>query len=89
MTKNKKSLAEAFREERKQKTPIAKTADTEEEIKKLITRLNKSAHYQLKSLAHQQDNSLQNLACEAINDLFIKYNLPPIAKTNKDKKMAI
>ena len=35
--------------------------------------------YQLKQLVAMKDSSIQDLLGEAINDLFIKYGLPPVA----------
>ena len=47
--------------------------------KKVIFRVPAEAHYQLKKLALEERSQIQTLAKEALNDLFIKYKLPPIS----------
>lgn len=43
-------------------------------------RLNVQAHKRLKNLAKKRKTTITNLLIEAVNDLFVKHGLRPIAK---------
>ena len=80
MNKNRKSLVDAMSSTQKNK-PIQSNKDTQAstEMKQIIVRVSEEAHYQLKKLALEERSQIQSLATEALNDLFKKYKVPPIA----------
>ena len=49
--------------------------------KPITVHLAKEVRDQLKILSVQNDTTMQNLICEAFNDLFAKYGKPEIART--------
>ncbi len=75
--RNKTSLAEALSKTKsKDLNKIGVEKNTV--AKKIIITVSPEAHYQFKKLAVEKRSQIQTLAKEALNDLFIKYNLPPI-----------
>lgn len=81
MTKNKASLVDAMsKSKNKHDTNTASIQALKVNIpKKIITSVSPEAHYQLKRLSVEQHSQIQILVKEALNDLFTKYKLPPIA----------
>jgi hypothetical protein len=59
--------------------PTGYYAATRAGKKKATAPLSTEAHRQLKSLAVEQGGTVERLLIEAINDLFRKYDKPPIA----------
>lgn len=55
--------------------PIARDGNT----RVVSARCRAAAHRQLRVLAAQEDSTAQALLAEALNDLFRKRNLPPVA----------
>lgn len=79
MIRNKTSLAEAMSKTKNKALSNNKLdADKNSEAKKIIITVSPEAHYQLKKLAVEERSQIQALAKEALNDLCIKYKLPPI-----------
>lgn len=78
--KNKTSLVDAM-SRTKDKNLITSDINKElnSQIKKIIITVSPEAHYQFKRLAVEERSQIQTLAKEALNDLFLKYKLPPIA----------
>ena len=74
--RNKTSLAEAM-----SKTKDLNKIGVEKNTvaKKIIITVSPEAHYQFKKLSVEERSQIQTLAKEALNDLFVKYKLPPIA----------
>ena len=67
--------------EQENATP-AQTGDvpkSREKKKAIVGYFGREVHMQLKQMALLHDRSMQGLLGEAINDLFHKYKLPPIA----------
>lgn len=56
------------------------TVIEEREFKKLIVEIPSEAHYQIDKMRLElRSPSMKSLVTEALNDLFKKYNYPPIA----------
>tara|TARA_B110000211_G_scaffold228807_1_gene285619 strand:- start:416 stop:655 length:240 start_codon:yes stop_codon:yes gene_type:complete len=79
MSKNRKSLVDAMSTTSDRNTKIANVINQTLDDKKVIFRVSSEAHYQLKKLALEERSQIQTLAKEALNDLFLKYKIPPIA----------
>ena len=78
--RNKTSLAEAMSKTTTKVLVNNKIgADKNSEAKKIIITVSPEAHYQFKKLSVEERSQIQTLAKEALNDLFVKYKLPPIA----------
>ena len=88
--KTKNPLAEAMRELKADPTPAAdpvvratlagKSKPRRGEGTRIIAgHFTAEVHQQLRVLAAQERNTIQGLLQEALNDLFQKRNLPPIA----------
>ena len=76
--RNKTSLAEAMSKTKsKDLNKIGVEKNTV--AKKIIITVSPEAHYQFKKLSVEERSQIQTLAKEALNDLFVKYKLPPIA----------
>jgi hypothetical protein len=80
MIKNKTSLVEAMSKSKNKHNENIDPAKASQmnTSKKIITSVSPEAHYQLKRLSVEQRSQIQILVKEALNDLFIKYKLPPI-----------
>jgi|TARA_B110000908_G_C10083215_1_gene370552 hypothetical protein len=78
MNKNRKSLVDAMSTKNSRSIIATDPINKAEDNKKVIFRVPAEAHYQLKKLALEERSQIQTLAQEALNDLFIKYKLPPI-----------
>jgi hypothetical protein len=68
--------AEAPTEEKPAMRPSSRSG-----AKPITVHLAKEVRDQLKILSVQNDTTMQNLICEAFNDLFAKYGKPEIART--------
>jgi hypothetical protein len=79
MNNNRKSLVDAMSTEHSNSMSTIATSNDSKGTKKVIFRVPPEAHYQLKKLAVEERSQIQTLAQEALNDLFIKYKLPPIS----------
>jgi hypothetical protein len=82
MSKSKPSLAAAIHNIQPQKpAPVASIQDEAAETRKKKTPLVLSveAHIQLKRLAVDHNRTLHDVLMEAVNDMFLKHKLPPIA----------
>jgi hypothetical protein len=77
-TKNKRSLADAMSQAKiplnNNITQNNKASEVEE--KKVIVCVKPEVHYQLKKLALETGTNIKTLGNEALNDLFIKHNIP-------------
>ena len=89
-SKTKNPLAEAMRELKADPTPAARPVVRTTLAEKAKPRRGEgtriiaghfdvAVHQQLRVLAAQERNTVQGLLQEALNDLFQKRNLPPIA----------
>jgi hypothetical protein len=83
MSKSKPSLAAAIHNIQPAKpvsvvTTVQDTGERPQEKKTPLV-LPAEAHLQLKRLAVDSNRTLRDLMGEAVNDLFVKYKLPPIA----------
>ena len=79
MNKNRKSLVDAMSNEKTKNIITAPVTNKIAGEKKIIFTVSAEAHYQLKKLALEERSQIQTLTKEALNDLFIKYKVPPIA----------
>ena len=89
-SKTKNPLAEAMRELKADPTPAARPVVRTtlagkakprrgEDTRIIAGHFDVAVHQQLRVLAAQERNTVQGLLQEALNDLFQKRNLPPIA----------
>ena len=64
-----------------QETPAPKKEPEKKsgEVKQFVFKLNMSAKKQVAMLALDEGKTQQEMFIEALNDLFMKYNKPPIA----------
>ena len=78
-----KKLTDAVNQFREQEnsTPAqpGNVAKSREKKKAVVGYFEREVHTQLKQMALLHDRSMQELLGEAMNDLFRKYRLPPIA----------
>lgn len=79
MNKNRKSLVDAMSNEKAKNMITVRVKNKIAGEKKIIFTVSVEAHYQLKKLALEERSQIQTLTKEALNDLFIKYKVPPIA----------
>jgi hypothetical protein len=79
MNKNRKSLVDAMSNEKTKSIATVISVNKIAGEKKIIFTVSEEAHYQLKKLALEERSQIQTLTKEALNDLFIKYKVPPIA----------
>lgn len=79
MNKNRKSLVDAMSNEKTKSIVTVPSVNKIAGEKKIIFTVSPEAHYQLKKLALEERSQIQTLTKEALNDLFIKYKVPPIA----------
>lgn len=63
-----------------EKFPVEPTASTAQPTKKLIVEIPADAHFQIDRMRLDMRRiSMKELVTEALNDLFKKYDYPPIA----------
>ncbi len=76
----KTSLHEALHKGKKgSKTSLPFDESTSTPIKKLIVEIPKEVHFQIdKMRLEMRRHSMKELVVEALNDLFVKYDYPPV-----------
>ena len=79
MNKKRKRLVDAMSNEKTKSIVTVPSVNKIAGEKKIIFTVSAEAHYQLKKLALEERSQIQTLTKEALNDLFIKYKVPPIA----------